>query len=105
MPYGPIPRGSRLSKEARAKEPRSKESRTSESHPSESRPDPVRVTVDLTPDDFQLLNLWLARASIELDQPVSMMTLARGIRAMIKASASDQVVNDVVLDILRSDQS
>jgi hypothetical protein len=100
MPYGPIPHGSRLSKELR-----DKESRTNESRPNESRPEPVRVTVDLAPDDYQVLNLWLARASIELDQPVSMMTLARGIRAMIKASASDQVVNDVVLDILRADQS
>jgi hypothetical protein len=31
------------------------------------------------------------------------MTLARGIKAMIQASASDQVVNDVVLDVLRRD--
>ena len=86
MPYGPHPRG---------------ESRS----PKESRPKRVRITVDLTPDDYQVLNRWLAKASVELDQPVSRMTLARGIRAMIQATAADHVVNDVVLDLLRREQS
>jgi hypothetical protein len=80
MPYGPSPR---------------------ESHPREPRAKRVRITVDLTPDDYQVLNRWLARASVDLDQPVSTMTLARGIRAMIRAAATDHVVNDVVLDFLR----
>jgi hypothetical protein len=84
MPYGPSPL------EPRPKEPRAKR---------------VRITVDLAPDDYQLLNRWLARASVELDQPVSTMTLARGIRAMIRAAAADHVVNDVVLDLLRREQS
>jgi hypothetical protein len=73
--------------------------------PRESRVKPVRITVDLTPDDYQLLNRWLARASVELDQPVSKMTLARGIRAMIQATAADHVVTDVVLDVMRKEQS
>lgn len=85
MPYGPHP-----------KDPRP---------PEESRAKPVRITVDLAPDDYQVLNRWLARASVELDQPVSTMTLARGIRAMIRAAAADHVVNDVVLDLLRREQS
>ena len=85
MPYGPHPRDPRPPKESRAK--------------------PVRITVDLAPDDYQILNRWLARASVELDQPVSTMTLARGIRAMIQAAAADHVVNDVVLDLLRKEQS
>jgi hypothetical protein len=85
MPYGPPPRESRPSKE--------------------SRPKPVRITVDLSPADYQVLNRWLAGASVELDQPVSRMTLARGIRAMIQATAADQVVNDAVLDIMRREQS
>ena len=85
MPYGPSP-----------SEPRP---------PKESRPKRVRITVDLTPDDYQVLNRWLAKASVELDQPVSRMTLARGIRAMIQATAADHVVNDVVLDLLRREQS
>jgi hypothetical protein len=84
MPYGPSP---------------------SESHPREPRAKRVRITVDLAPDDYQVLNRWLAKASVELDQPVSTMTLARGIRAMIRAAAADHVVNDVVLDVLRRDQS
>ena len=85
MPYGPSPRDPRPPRESRAKR--------------------VRITVDLTPDDYQVLNRWLARASVELDQPVSKMTLARAIRAMIQAAAADHVVNDVVLDLLRREQS
>lgn len=85
MPYGPNPREPRPPREPRAKR--------------------VRITVDLTPADYQVLNRWLARASVELDQPVSSMTLARGIRAMIRAAAADHVVNDVVLDLLRREQS
>ena len=61
--------------------------------------------MDLSPADYQLLNRWLARASVEVDQPVSKMTLARAIRAMIQATAADHVVNDVVLDLLRREQS
>jgi len=85
MPYGPSPFEDRPAKESRAK--------------------PVRITVDLAPADYQVLNRWLARASVELDQPVSRMTLARAIRAMIRATADDHVVNDVVLDLMRREQS
>ncbi len=66
---------------------------------------PIRVTLDLDPAEYEVLNLWLARASVELDQPVSKMTLARGIKAMIRAAAGDNVVSGVVLDQLRSDQT
>jgi hypothetical protein len=85
MPYGPNPRGPRPPKEPRVKR--------------------VRITVDLAPDDYQVLNRWLAGAAEELDQPLSTMTLARGIRAMIRAAAADHVVNDVVVDLLRTEQS
>ena len=84
MPYGPNPNEPRPPREPRVKR--------------------VRITVDLTPDDYQVLNRWLARASVELDQPLRTMTLARGIRAMIRAAAADLVVNDVVLDLLRKEQ-
>jgi hypothetical protein len=84
MPYGPSPRDPR---------------------PQEPRVERVRITVDLTKDDYQVLNAWLARASAELDQPASTMTVARGIRAMIQAAAADHVVNDVVLDVLRREPS
>ncbi|HEY2281613.1 MAG TPA: hypothetical protein VGI00_24910 [Streptosporangiaceae bacterium] len=42
---------------------------------------------------------------MKLDQPISKMTLARGIRAMIQAAAADLVVTDTVLDVMRNDQS
>jgi hypothetical protein len=42
---------------------------------------------------------------VELDQPVRKMTVARGIKAMIQATAADHVVNDVVLDVMRRDGS
>jgi hypothetical protein len=87
MPYGPHPRES---------PPKSRR---------EARVKPVRITVDLTPDDYQVLNRWLAGAAAELDQPLSSMTLARGIRAMIRAAADDDVVKDVVLGLLRREQS
>ena len=87
MPYGPHPRES---------PPKSRR---------EARVKPVRITVDLTPADYQVLNRWLAGAAVELGQPVSSMTLARGIRAMIRAAADDDVVKDVVLRLLRSEQS
>ena len=87
MPYGPHPRESppKSRREARVKH--------------------VRIEVDLTQADYQVLNRWLAKAAVELDQPVSSMTLARGIRAMIRAAADDDVVKDVVLGLLRSEQS
>jgi hypothetical protein len=87
MPYGPHPRES---------PPKSRR---------EARVKPVRITVDLTPADYQVLNRWLAAAAVELDQPLSSMTLARGIRAMIRAAADDDVVNDVVLGLLHREQS
>jgi predicted DNA-binding protein (UPF0251 family) len=106
MPYGPAPtpRGSRRSKEPRSKEPRAKEPRAKESRAEEPRAKPVQVTVDLTQAEFEVLNLWLARASLELDQPVARMTLSRGIKAMIQAAAADHVVSDAVLDVMRKDQ-
>jgi hypothetical protein len=91
MPYGPppTPRGLRSFRGSRVEEPGAK---------------PVRVTVDLTPAEYQVLNVWLARASLQLDQPVSKMTVAHGIRAMIQAAAADNAVSDAVLDIMREDQ-
>jgi hypothetical protein len=41
---------------------------------------------------------------LQLDQPVSKMTVAHGIRAMIQAAAADNAVSDAVLDIMRKDQ-
>jgi hypothetical protein len=87
MPYGPPP------SESSAKPAR------------KSRTKSFRVSVDLAPADFEVLNRWLARAAADLDQPLNRMTLARGIRAMIRAAATDDAVRGVVLDVLRTDQS
>jgi len=88
MPYGPSP----------SSEPSAKPDR-------KSRTKSVRITVDLGPADFEVLNRWLAKAAVELDQPLNSMTLARGIRAMIRATATDDVASGVVLDLLRTDQA
>ena len=95
MPYGPppTPRGRRPARSSRAEEPR-----------AESADEAVRVTVDLTPAEYQLLNVWLARASLQLDQPVSTMTVARGIRAMIQAAAADPTVSNAILATMTEDQ-
>jgi hypothetical protein len=88
MPYGPPP-----SEESSTKRER------------KSRAKSFRVTVDLAAADFEVLNRWLAKAAVDLDQPLNRMTLARGIRAMIRATATDDVVTGAVLDHLRTDQS
>jgi hypothetical protein len=88
MPYGPSP----------SSEPSARPDR-------KSRTKAVRITVDMSPADFEVLNRWLAKAAVELDQPLNRMTLARGIRAMVRAAATDDVVRGVVLDLLRTDQS
>ena len=87
MPYGPNPgEGQRRSfREAHAKR--------------------VRIMVELTPADYEVLKRWLARAGEELDQPASPTTLAQAIKAMIRATAADHVVSDVVLGLMRSEQS
>ena len=69
------------------------------------RTKPIRVTLDLNPADYETLNRWLARTGVELDQPVSRLTLARALRAMIHATTTDDVVNGVVVDLLRRDQA
>ena len=87
MPYGPSPSdGPRRSfREARAKR--------------------VRIMVELTPADYEVLNRWLATAGEELGQPASDTTRTKAIRAMIRAAAADQGVNDVVIGFMRAEQS
>jgi hypothetical protein len=88
MPYGPPP-----SEESSTKRLR------------KSRTKSFQVSIELEADDFEALNRWLARAAVDLDQPLKTMTLARGIRAMIRAAETDDAVRGVVLDVLRTDQS
>lgn len=69
--------------------------------PAESRTKPTRITVDLAPADYQALTRWVAKANVTLDVPVSRLSLAQAIRAMIRATSADDIVNGVVLDLLR----
>jgi hypothetical protein len=87
MPYGPPP-----SEESSTKRLR------------KSRVKSFQVSIELDPVDFEALNRWLAKAAVDLDQPLNRMTLARGIRAMIRAAETDDAVRGVVLDVLRTDQ-
>ena len=70
--------------------------------PGETRTKPVRITVDLTPADYQALNRWVAEAAIELNRHMSRLSQAQIIRAMIRAA--DGVVSGVVLDAARLGQ-
>jgi hypothetical protein len=88
MPYGPPP----------SQEPSAKRLR-------KARDKSFQVSIELLSADFEALNRWLAKAAVDLDQPLNTMTLARGIRAMIRAAETDDAVRGVVLDVLRTDQS
>ena len=68
------------------------------------RTKPIRITLDLSRADYESLNRWLAKAGVELDQPMSRITLARALRAMIHATTTDDAVNHVVVDLLREDR-
>jgi hypothetical protein len=59
-----------------------------------------RIMVELTPADYEVLKRWLASAG-SADET----TLAEAISAMIRATAADHVVNDVVRALMRAEQS
>ena len=82
-------------------------SRTDEAKPAGRtaiRTKPIRITLDLKQADYDALNRWIVGAGAELGQPVSRLTLARSLRAMIHATTTDSGVADVVLDLLRRGQ-
>jgi hypothetical protein len=87
MPYGPSPRDSPpiSRREARAKR--------------------RRIMVEVTPADYEVLKRWLASAGEDLEQSADEMTLAGAVSAMIRATAADHVVNDVVLALMRAEPS
>jgi len=68
------------------------------------RTKPIRITLDLKQADYDALNRWIIGAGAELGQPVSRLTLARSLRAMIHATTTDDGVRDVVLELLRQGQ-
>src|SRR6185437_9699159 len=67
-----------------------------------AKPKPVRITLDLSPDDYAALNQWLGSAGAEVGAPVSK---AQALRAMIKAVSLDSAVGLVVTDLLRRDRA
>ena len=82
-------------------------SRTDEAKPAGRtaiRTKPIRITLDLKQADYDALNRWIVGAGAELGQPVSRLTLARSLRAMIHATTTDSGVADVQHDLLRRDQ-
>jgi hypothetical protein len=70
------------------------------------RTKPVRITVDLDPADYLALNHWLEvtgeTLSPDFPRPVQKM---QAIKAMIRATVTDDVVNAVVVDLLRKEQA
>ena len=56
--------------------------------------------VELSPADHDVLKRWLASAG-SADET----TFAEAVSAMIRATAADHVVNDVVLALIRAGQS
>jgi hypothetical protein len=70
------------------------------------RTKPVRITIDLDPADYLELKRWLETAGAALKpdfpRPVQQM---QAVKAMIRATITDDVVNSVVVDLLRKDQT
>jgi hypothetical protein len=69
------------------------------------RTKPVRITVDLDPTDYLALKRWLesAAAAVEPEFPKPLQQ-QRAVRAMIRATVADDVVNAVVVDLLKKDR-
>jgi hypothetical protein len=63
------------------------------------RSDPVRITVDLSPELYRQLTAWTDAAAVTLDVP--RVSLADAVRAMIRVAADNP---DDVLDRLRRDR-
>jgi hypothetical protein len=66
------------------------------------RSKPVRITVDLSPEDYRRLTAWTTSTAAALDVP--RVTSADAVRAMIRATADDPMISDVVTFILRNRQ-
>jgi hypothetical protein len=63
------------------------------------RSDPVRITLDLSPELYRQLKTWVDSAAVALDVP--RVSLADAVRAMIRVAADNP---DDVLDRLRRDR-
>jgi hypothetical protein len=63
------------------------------------RSKPVRITLDLSPEQYRQLTAWADAAAVSLDVP--RVSLADAVRAMIRVAADNP---DDVLDRLRRDR-
>ncbi len=61
----------------------------------------TRITVDLSPEDYSGLWRWVNTAAAAVSPARPKLSLAQAVRAMIHATASDDVVADAVIDLLR----
>jgi len=68
----------------------------------QKRPKPVRITVDLSPEQYRALTEWTSRAAADLGVP--RLTLADAIRAMAKVTEIDNSIAAVVVDMIRRDK-
>jgi hypothetical protein len=67
-----------------------------------ARTKPVRITVDLSPADYDALNHWIGTAAAQINSaPGQRLTLSKAVRAMLKATIVDKSIGLVVIDLLR----
>lgn len=67
---------------------------------------PIRITLDLTPADYQALNRWVTAAAVQVDPeaiPYPRITQAQALRAMIRTADTDDMVSGAVIGMLRKD--
>ncbi len=68
------------------------------------RTKPVRITIDLSPADYEALNHWIGTATARINSaPGRRVTLAKAVRAMINTAILDESIGLVVTDLLRRD--
>ena len=66
------------------------------------RSKPVRITIDLAPEQYRALTAWTSHAAGELEIP--RLTLADAVRAMAKVVTADDGVSAEVIDVIRRDK-
>jgi hypothetical protein len=62
------------------------------------RSKPVRITLDLSPEDYRALTAWTTATAAAVD--VARVTQAEAVRAMIRATTQDNMVGDIVISMI-----